>query len=484
MSAGAAEEADASSGSGRAARAGGIGVASAAALVAGNMLGAGVFTTSGFALADLGRREWVLLAWVLGGGIAACGAHAYAALARRFPGNGGEYLFLSRALHPMAGFLAGWVSLFAGFTAPIAVAAHGLEAYAGATLGLGGPAVGLGAGAILLCGLAHGLRRAAGLGLQNAAVALKAVAIAAFLLFGAIRILGPANDSPAGADRAVDALGAPAGAASDVASAFPLAAFAVTLVWISFAYSGWNAAVYVADEITDPPADEGAPPARTLGRATWIATVGVGLVYVALNALFLWSAPAGRLAGAAEVGAIAAEALGGEAARAALSAIVALALLTSISAMVMVGPRVTAQMADDGLLPRRLGRASGGMAKGAVDVPVAAVALQIALALAAFFLAGLRELLLYSGFLLGLSAAATVASGLGGGSGSGGALDASSSRSTRVASIVFIGATLFGAAFVVWREPRQAAVALGTLALGALAYGVTRRLGARGPDRR
>ena len=98
-----------------------LGVPSASALVVANMIGAGVFTTSGFALADLGSREFVMLGWLVGGFIALCGALCYGALGRRFPESGGEYLFLSRMVHPLAGFLAGWVSLLAGFTAPIAV---------------------------------------------------------------------------------------------------------------------------------------------------------------------------------------------------------------------------------------------------------------------------------------------------------------------------------------------------------------------------
>jgi APA family basic amino acid/polyamine antiporter len=97
--------------------------------VAGNMIGTGVFTTSGYALGDLGSPTRVLVAWAIGGAIALCGATSYGALARLFPENGGEYALLRRTLHPLAGFLAGWVSLLAGFTAPIAAAALALETY-------------------------------------------------------------------------------------------------------------------------------------------------------------------------------------------------------------------------------------------------------------------------------------------------------------------------------------------------------------------
>ena len=201
-----------------------VGLVSAAALVIGNMIGAGVFTTSGFALADLGRREWVLLAWLVGGLLAMCGALSYGALARRIPESGGEYTFLSRTIHPLAGFVAGWISLLAGFTAPIAAAALGLQAY---LVGSGGDGVRpewIGTGAILIAGLMHGLRLREGVVLQNLAVGLKLLAIAVLVAFGAARL--PAPDLE------------PTGSGS-----FELGAFAVTLVWISFAYSGWNATV-------------------------------------------------------------------------------------------------------------------------------------------------------------------------------------------------------------------------------------------------
>ncbi|NNL85403.1 MAG: amino acid permease, partial [Myxococcales bacterium] len=117
------------------------------------MIGAGVFTTSGFSLADLGEPRWVLLAWCIGGGVALCGALAYGGLATRIPRSGGEYAFLSEALHPAVGFTAGWVSLLAGFTAPIALAAHVLEAYAPAAA-----AGWLGSATILAFGVLHGVR--------------------------------------------------------------------------------------------------------------------------------------------------------------------------------------------------------------------------------------------------------------------------------------------------------------------------------------
>jgi len=351
-----------------------IGLTSAAALVVANMIGAGVFTTSGFALADLGRPGTVLLAWAVGGVLALCGALSYGALARRIPESGGEYTFLTRTLHPLLGFLAGWVSLLAGFTAPIAAAALGLQAY---LVGSGGMTLRpewVGTGAILAAGLMHGMRLREGVALQNLAVGVKLAAIAAFVVLGAFELGG----------------GARYGAA--LSTSFEPGAFAVTLVWISFSYSGWNAAVYVAGEMRDPE--------RDLPRALMLATAVVTLAYVSLNAVFLYAAPADALAGKAQVGAIAAEFLGGPGLRRALTVLVALALFTSISSMVMAGPRVYARMAEDGLFPRALAPAGG--------IPRRAVALQVVLAVVVVWTTGLVELLGYIGFTLSLSASATV----------------------------------------------------------------------------
>ena len=305
-----------------------LGLASATALVVASMIGAGVFTTSGFALADLGSPGRVLLAWLVGGLTAACGALSYGALARAIPESGGEYTYLSRTLHPLAGFLAGWVSLLAGFTGPLAAAALGLQAYLGSTFELAGDPRWIGTSAILLAGALHGLRLRPGVVAQNGVVAIKLVLILVFVALGATKL--SASAVPAATDRPFD-----------------LGAFAVSLVWISFAYSGWNGATYVAGEVRDPE--------RNLPLALLLGTAFVTAAYLALNAVFVFAAPLETLAGKAEVGAIAAEALGGVELRRFLTLIVALALFTSVSSLVMAGPRVYARMAADGVFPRFFG---------------------------------------------------------------------------------------------------------------------------------
>jgi amino acid transporter len=415
------------------------GLASAAALVVASMVGSGVFTTSGYLLADLGSADRVMLAWLCGGVVALCGALSYGGLARAIPESGGEYTFLREGIHPLAGFLAGWISLLAGFTAPIAIAALALEAYAGPLFGLELPHGLLGGSAIAFAFAMHGLRRA-GVLLQNATVLFKLLLIVAFV------ILGWTSGGPP-----------PPGMAEVSVPPFSLAAFAASLVWVSFSFSGWNAAVYVAGEVRQPE--------RNLRRALlWGAGV-VFLCYLALNAVFLRSVPAEQLAGREEVAALAAEALGGAPLHAAISGLVLLCLFSSISSMMMAGPRVYARMADHGFLPGRL-RFSG-------EVPTAAVAFQGLLAGALLFVADLRELLGYAGFTLSLSAAAT-------------ACVLFPLRRARGAAafpvpgfpwvtILFVGTTLWSSFFLVTREPLHALWGLLTIVSGLPLYFLARR---------
>jgi basic amino acid/polyamine antiporter, APA family len=347
-----------------------LGLLSATSLVVASMIGTGVFTTSGFLLGDLHSPERVLLIWVAGGILASLGALSYGALARRIPESGGEYIFLSRTLHPAAGYVAGWVSLLVGFSAPLAFAAFAFGEYTrpwwpGVSPKLSGTIL------LLLFSFLHAAHVQRGALVQNATVILKVVLIILFvgLAFTQLEV-----------------------SASPPAQQVPVYTFAVSLMWVSFSYSGWNAAIYIGGEVRDPE--------RTLPRALLLGTLLVTVLYLALNAVFVYSVPVGELAGKLDVGRIAAGALGGPAWADAVAALVALVLITSVSAQVMAGPRVYAKMAADGYLPRMLEMRGGP--------PRAAIALQAAIALVMLWSATFDWLLTYIGFTLGLSTAATV----------------------------------------------------------------------------
>jgi APA family basic amino acid/polyamine antiporter len=412
-----------------------LGLATATALVVASMIGTGVFTSSGFLLAHLKSPWLVLLAWLVGGLLATCGALSYGALARRFPESGGEYVFLSRTLHPAAGHSAGWVSLLVGFSAPLAAAAFGFGEYTKDWFPRWSPQE-LGSGLLLAFAFIHAAHTARGAWVQNFTVGLKVLLMAVFILLALPRL----PDLPPGA--------------AEVGGASP-GAFAVSLVWVFFSYSGWNAAVYIGGEVREPE--------RNLPRALLQGTALVMALYLALNTAFVFSAPLADLAGKPDIGRVAAMALGGAAWADALSALVALALATSVSAMMMAGPRVYARMACDGVLPRFL--ACDG------DAPRAAIALQCALSLLLLWSSTFKGLLTYIGFTLGLSTAATVVGLIRLKRKEGDALEVTGWPWVPGA---FLLGTLAMTVFAVLRQPMESLYGFATLALGWFSW-LTRR---------
>jgi APA family basic amino acid/polyamine antiporter len=426
-------------------KSGALGLWTLAALVVANMIGAGVFTTSGFALGDLGSPFRVLAAWLIGGLLAVCGALSYGALVRVIPDSGGEYLYLSRVIHPSVGFVAGWISLLAGFTGSIAYSALTFAAYAlpesSASLA---PNI-VATVAIAVAVLLHALRVRQGAWVQNAAVALKLLLMLGFCVFATI---DPGISSWAGLAEVRD----------ETYEIPPLsvAAFALTLMWISFSYLGFNAAVYLAGEV--PSARERIPRALILGTLLTI------VIYLALNAVFVLVPPFTSAALQEDIATVAAEAVGGNTMANAVRFVVALALFTSVSAMVMVGPRVYAKMADDGLFPPAL-RFEG-------ETPRVSILMQGVLAAIVVWITGLRELLSYLGFTLGLSTVATV-----------GALFVVVRRDPSLgrglpgypwAPATFVLFTLVFATLAATVNPWEMLAALVTIASGALLYMLVR----------
>ena len=347
-----------------------LGFGSATALVIASMLGTGIFTTSGFLLADLGSPWLVLLAWVLGGMVAMLGALSYGALARHIPESGGEYLFLSRTLHPAAGYVAGWVSLLVGFSAPLAAAANAFGQYTSDWFpGISPPLTGT--VLLALVSTIHAWSVRGGANAQNLAVVIKVLLIALFIGLGVTRI-------PDGT----------------VATSTPFSppAFAMSLVWISFSYAGWNAVIYLGGEVTHP--------ARNIPRSLLAGTLLVTVLYVGINAVFLLAVPGEVISGHLEVGRLVAQHLGGRSWAEGATVLIVLALVTSVSSLVMTGPRVYARIATDGYLPSWMEQRTGP--------PRAAIVFQLIIALVMLWTATYQSLLSFIGFTLSLSTAATV----------------------------------------------------------------------------
>jgi APA family basic amino acid/polyamine antiporter len=351
-----------------------LGQGAATALVVANMIGTGVFTTSGILMNLLGSPWLVLLAWLLGGVIAVLGALCYGALAQRIPESGGEYVFLARTLHPSAAFVAGWLSLIVGFGVPLGAVAFAFAEYLGPWLPASFAHPRLVATFLMIgVSLLHFGSVTFGARVQTVVVIAEVAFIVLFASFGLGRLY------PDGFHTAV--------VASDPGK------MGLALVIVSFAYLGWNAAVYIGGEVKDPE--------RNLPRSLIYGTSVVILLYLALNALFVFSAPQQELDGKVAIALVAATVVGGPKLAMAVSGLVAVALALCVSALTMTGPQVAARMAADGLLPR-IFRATAGRP------PRVALLAQLGLGLLALWTSTFEGILTYVGFTLGISTLATI----------------------------------------------------------------------------
>ncbi|MCC2546206.1 amino acid permease [Hymenobacter sp. BT175] len=355
-----------------------IGLYTGAAIVIANMVGTGVFTSLGFQVLTIKSGFALLMLWVVGGLIALCGALCYGELAAAMPRSGGEYHYLSRIYHPAVGFLSGWVSATVGFAAPTALAAMALGRYANSVLPQLNPQL-LSVGVVVALTLVHASSQRAGSRLQVAFTAVKVVVLVVFIgagfLMSAPQPVSFASQAPAWLE---------------VLSP----AFAVSLVYVSYAYSGWNAAVYMTGEVDAPQ--------RNLPRILLIGTVVVLVLYVGLNFIFLYSTPVARLAGQLEVGYVAATSIFGPAIGRLMGGVIAVLLVSTVSAMIFAGPRIVQVMGED--LPGLRALAH----RSARGIPVRAMVLQTALSLAFILTATFDQVLLYAGFVLSLFTFLTV----------------------------------------------------------------------------
>jgi len=295
----------------------------AGAIVVADMIGVGVFTSLGFQVKDIPSGFAILLLWMVGGIVALCGVFSYGELGAMFPRSSGEYNFLSRAYHPAFGFLAGWVSATVGFAAPVALAAMAFGEY-GKSVFPGAPPLALAVGAVWFVSLVQltGIRHSGTF--QLIATVLKVVLITAFLIAGfAIGEPQPVSFAPHPSDIGY------------VTSA----PFAIGLVFVMYSFSGWNAATYIIGEMHDA--------GRNLPRAMLAGTSIVLVLYVALNAIFLHTAPIDKLAGQLDVARISGSFIFGEIGGRVGGAMICVGLISSISAMMWIGPRVMMTMGED-----------------------------------------------------------------------------------------------------------------------------------------
>ncbi|MEM9388367.1 MAG: amino acid permease [Pseudomonadota bacterium] len=422
----------------------------AAAVVVANMIGTGVFTSLGFQLLGITDGFALLMLWGVGGVAALCGALTYAELGAALPRSGGEYNFLSRIYHPAAGFVSGWVSATIGFAAPVAAAAITFGSYLSAVFPAL-PVKPLAAGLVIVLTIAHASTRANSAGVQRWFTMLKLALIVIFCVAALVLVQAPQPVSFLPSAAGVDAMLSPA--------------FAVSLIYVSYAYTGWNAATYLTSELENPQ--------RALPRVLGLGTFVVLVLYVALNFTFLYVAPMSELAGKVEVGYVAASFVFGDGGAALMGTVLALLLVSTVSAMTLAGPRVLAVIGQDF-------RAFGWFARtNATGLPVFAIAFQCVLALLFVFVSSFEGIIRLAGFTLGLNSLLTVLGVF--------VLRARQPdlpRPYRTAwyplpPLVYLAITGWTLVYLAVSNVTEAAVAAGIIVSGLVFYAVSRWLGVR-----
>lgn len=421
-----------------------IGWPTATALVVANMIGAGIFSSLGFQLEGTPNSWSILFLWSLGAVMALCGAFSYAELGTRWPRSGGEYHFLSEAFHPMLGYLSGWVSLTIGFSAPVALAGMALGEYVGPYLGI--PGIRLALTVIIAISLLHSISIRKSSLLQLITTLLKLMIILFFIVAG---LASPAGDSAFNWD-------------SGWKNELMLPAFAVSFVYVTFSYSGWNAAAYVVNEIRDA--------SRNLPAALISGTILVSGLYLLLNFVFLKHSPVEALSGELEIGQITANAIFGSQGGELISFGIGLLLLSGISAMVWAGPRVTQVMGEDHALWRWFSVKTGR------SIPLRALWLQTAITILLLLSGSFEQVMVYSGFVLQLFAALTVAAVFVARSRPGGKTGYRSPLFP-LPQLLFLLPSIWILIYLAKAQPLETGLGLLNLLLGALIYGIDRHYG-------
>ncbi len=376
-----------------------FGLATATFVVVASMVGVGVLTTSGFTVYFVGSNQLMLALWVVGGVVAVCGALTQAELSAALPRSGGDYVYLHEAYGPLAAFLTGWVSFLIGFAGPIAALGDASATYLLAPLHLDGSTEvlatrGLATLTILALAAVHISGRHWSVQVQGWTTVVKLVLLVLFVVAGF-------------------AAGWPH--RSHLNDRLPLdlrvgREMIFSLVYIFYAYTGWNAASYLAGEVADPQ--------RRLPRAILLGTAAVVALYLGLNAVYAFALSAddvralvndpahpGNLNAVKPIAKLAAERLFGPRVADSFSLAIGLFLLSSLSAYILTGPRVVCAMADTGQFP-----AFAGQLTARTQTPAIATALQSGWALVLLWTGSFESIVLYASVGLAIFSILTISS--------------------------------------------------------------------------
>lgn len=344
------------------------------------MIGTGVFTSLGFQLVDIQSVFPLMMLWIIGGIVALCGALVYSELGAALPRSGGEYHLLSRIIHPSIGFGAGIVSATVGFTAPAVLAAMALGSYLSAVFPDLSPTI---VASVVMIGF-HGLHMKSvewGTLFQDGSTAIKIGLILIFITFGFV------VDVP----QDISILPKPGDGALLLSSGF-----AVSLVWVSYAYTGWNSAVYIAGEIQDPKVN--------ISKSMLMGTAFVMVLYVLLNFVFLLSTPMDAMKGQVEVGYISGVQIFGNQGANIIGLGISILLLSTVSSYVYIGPRIMQIMGEDHEFFEFLKK------KNDAGIPLNAFWIQLILSFVFILTSSFEQVLMYAGISLIITTTLTVIS--------------------------------------------------------------------------
>lgn len=414
-----------------------IGLLTASSIVVANMIGTGVFTSLGFQLSSVQNSWTILILWAGGGLLALFGAFAYAELGTRFKESGGDYIYLSRVFHPLLGYLSAWAGLIVGFSAPVALAAMAVTKYL-APFGLNGNKW-LAIGVIILIGLMHSFTIRHSSRFQNITTLIKVLFIVVLTFLGFF-ITGNGNS----------AVTFTSGWQHEVAET----GFAVSMVYVFFAYVGWNAAAYVAEEINEP--------RKNLPLALIGSTLFVAVIYVLFQFALLKNATVAEMQDKEEVTFVAFSNLLGNTGGKWVSVFIAIQLIATISSYLWVGPRVTRAMASEYRLWKPLAK------RNEHGIPVRAVWLHVIISIALALTGSFEKVLLYAGFVLQLMATLTVATSLFFKKVEG--VDIFKSPLKPVLQIIFLVFNAWVLVFTFVDRPAESLIGIGILLAGVVVY--------------
>lgn len=420
-----------------------LGIFTATSLVISSMVGTGVFTSLGYQVVDIQSGFSIVFLWVVGGVIAFCGAVSYAELGAVYKRSGGEYHLLRELYHPALGFVAGWVSITVGFAAPAAIAALALASYLSA-LFPGLPQAHIAALVVLSLSFIHGYSMNVGNWLQDLTTLFKIGLIIVFVLFG-LGIEAPQQVDLTPTVHSWQEIGS--------------SAFAVSLVYVLYAYTGWNASIYILDDMDNAPI--------ILPRSLFAGTLIVLVLYVMLNYVFLHTVPLAELQGQIEVAYLSGLHIFGDFGGLIINLAISFLLVSTVSAYVFVGPRVSAIMGEDIRALQILSR------KNTKGIPVNAFVFSAVLSLFFIYSSTFEQVLVYTSFLLILITTLTVAGVF-------------IVRYRKVANAsgyqtwgypytpaLFILVNLWTLVYVALDKPFESLISMGILAVGLFIYWVT-----------